>query len=346
MKRNVLLGFILFLGTGLFGQNAAQAAINWATDPGGYLTVNNNVNEPLVLFAGTINNWHLLGGVRARDFRRIDFFGQMEDTSGVFLLRAVKESAYRSKGSSLGSDDVIFAGLVAFDKGDPRAIWVDINQTVGGEACILFSNDTIMALQIRLDRPDGPALTTLAPFEHNKKIYMEPNQDGCLIFPVYVYYDRASRDIRHVTSGSMADGVPIMPVVPGPGRDIAVINFAAAPSRLFSPFAYLVVSNWTSRGVSLLEGSNRLATQNGTTVIEPGLETCELYLQKQPRLRIGGLSVDLLAPGAAGTIRIPEYDYEAGCAYRVLIQQGATPEVIGYGKLDTDDFSIQLVNER
>jgi hypothetical protein len=327
-------------------RQAARADIKWENDSAGYLTVNNNINDPLVLFAGTIVNQHILGGVRALASRRIDFFDKMEDSSGTFLLRAVKESVYRSKGSNLNSDDIIFAGLVVYDKSTARAIQVNINQVLGGEAYVVIQNDTNMALQIRIDRPDGPTLTTLAPLERNKKVYMDFNPDGYFFFPVYEYYDRMSMGIRSITARDLADGIPMMPVIPGPGRTIPVINFDSKPADLFSPFATLIVTNETNRGAYLLEGSNRKTNQNGTTMINPGSETFELNLQKQRSLRIGGLNVDL-SLGAANVIRIPEYTYEAGYNYQVRVKQGsAEPEIIALGPSDNNDFSIQLVNER
>jgi hypothetical protein len=326
-------------------RQAAQVNIKWDDDRTGMLTVNNNVNEPLVLFAGTIINQHILGGVRALSTRRIDFFDRMEDAGGTFLLRAVKETSYRSKGSQLTSDDIIFAGLVVYDKGAARAIQVNINQMLDGDAYVVIQNDTNMALQIRIDRPDGPTLTTLAPLERNKKVYMEPNPDGYVFFPVYEYYDRVSMGIRSVTARDLADGIPMMPVVPGPGRNIPVINFNSKPADLFSPFATLIVTNETTRGAFLLSGSSRLTNQNGTTMINPGNETYELNLQKQRFLRIGGLNVDL-SLGVANIIQIPEYDYEAGYNYQVRIRQGAAPEIIRLGASENNDFGIQLVNER
>ena len=326
-------------------KEAAKADIKWDNDSSGFLTVNNNVDEPLVLFAGTITNQHILGGVRALASRRIDFFDKMEDSSGTFLLRAVKETAYRSKGSQLNSDDIIFAGLVVFDKSAARAIQVNINKVLGGEAFVVIQNDTNMALQIRIDRPDGPTLTTLAPLERNKKVYMEPNPDGYFFFPVYEYYDRSSMGIRSITARDLADGIPMMPVVPGPGRNTPVINFSSKPADLFSPFATLIVTNESNRGAYLLNGSSRMTNQNGTTMINPGSETYELNLQKQRLLRIGGLNIDL-SLGAANVIRIPEYEYEAGHNYQVRVRQGATPEIISLGASDNDVFGIQLVNER
>ncbi|MDR2193256.1 MAG: hypothetical protein LBP19_02145 [Treponema sp.] len=327
-------------------QQAAKADVKWDDDSAGYLTVNNNVSDPLILFAGTINNRNIIGGVRGGSSRRIDFFETVADSSGTFLLRAVKETAYRSKGSDLSSDDVIFAGIVAYNKDAPRAIQLDINKALGGDACIIIQNDSSMALQIRVDRPDGPTLTTLAPLERNKRVYMDFNPDGYFFFPVYQYYDRSSMGVRSVTAKSLADGIPMMPDIPRPGKDIPVINFDASPAGLFSPFATLLVTNETTRGGYLLEGSSRKTNQNGTTMVNPGTDTFELNLQKQERLTFGSLSFDLNL-GQANVVPIPEYEYQAGYNYQIRIRQGGQPATIEQlNKSDTDEFVIQLVNEQ
>jgi hypothetical protein len=326
-------------------RQAAGADVKWDDDSAGYLTVNNNVNDPLILFAGTINNRNIIGGVHAGATRRIDFFDAVSEYSGTFLLRAVKETVYRDKGSSLGSDDIIFAGIVAYDKNNPRPIQVDINRVLGGDACIIIQNDTNMALQIRVDRPDGPTLTTLAPLERNKRVYMDFNPDGYFFFPVYQYYDRANMGIRSVTAKSLADGIPMMPEIPRPGRDIPVINFDSSPAGLFSPFATLIVTNETNRGGYLLQGSSRKTNKNGTTMVNPGSETYELNLEKQEHLLIGGMFFDLNL-GQANNIPIPEYDYQAGFNYQVRIRQGLPASVTMLNKSDTDEFVITLVNER
>jgi hypothetical protein len=327
-------------------RQAAGADVKWDNDSVGYLTVNNNVNEPLILFAGTLTNQHILGGVRALATRRIDFFSQVTESNGTFLLRAVKESVYRSKGSQLASDDIIFAGLVVYDKGNPRDTQVNINKVLGGEARVLIQNDTLMVMQIRLDRPDGPTLTTLAPLERNKIVYLEPNPEGYFFFPIYEYYDPSSMGIRSITPRDLADGTPMRPEVKTAGGSTPTVEFLPfSMANLFSPFATLVVTNETTRGAYLLEGSSRKMSQSGNTMINPGSETFELNLQKQSFLRIGGLNVDL-SLGAANHIRIPEYEYEAGYNYQVRVRQGAVPEVIRLGKSDTNNLSIQLVNEQ
>jgi hypothetical protein len=325
-------------------KEAAKVDVKWDNDSAGYLTVNNDVNEDLILFAGSINNRNILGGVRKLDSRRVDFFDKLSEPAGTFLLRAVKESTYRSKGSGLGSDDIIFANLVVFDKNDPRPVQVNIQRYLGGDAVIIIQNDTSMALQIRIDRPDGPTLTTLAPLERNKRVYMDFNPDGYFFFPVYQYYDRANMGIRSVQAKTLADGIPMMPEIPRPGRDIPVVNFDATPANMFSPFAALTVTNETNRGVYLLQGSSRKTNQNGTTMINPGSETYELNLQKQSHLVIGGMAIDA-GLGQANNMEIPEYDYKAEYNYQVRIRQGARPVITELGKSDTSDLLLRLLNE-
>jgi hypothetical protein len=126
---------------------------------------------------------------------------------------------------------------------------------------------------------------------------------------------------------------------------VPVINFDSNPAGLFSPFATLIVTNETSRGGYLLQGSNRKTNKNGTTMINPGSETFELDLQKQEHLPIGGMFFDL-SLGQANNIPIPEYDYQAGYNYQVRIRQGQPAAITQLNKSDTDEFVIVLVNER
>jgi len=325
-------------------KQATKADIKWDNDAAGYLTVQNDVNEDLVLFAGSINNRNIIGGVRKLSSRRIDFSSKLNEPSGTFLLRAVKETVYRSKGSGLNSDDIVFANLVVFNKDDPRPININIQKFLGGNAVITIQNDTNMALQIRVDNPTGPTLTTLAPLERNKKVWMEFNPDGYTFFPVYQYYDRTTMGIRSITAKSLFDGIPMMPVIPRPGVDSPVVNFDTTPANLFSPFATLIVTNETTRGVYLLQGSSRKTNQNGTTMINPGSETYELNLQKQSSLTIGGLKIDA-GLGQANTMDIPEYKYEAEYTYQVRIRQGAVPKIERLSKSDTHSLALSLLNE-
>jgi hypothetical protein len=326
-------------------RQAARVDVKWTDDATGYLTVENDIAEDLILFAGSINNRNILGGVNKLASRRVDFFDKLGESSGTFLLRAVKEEVYRSKGSGLNSDDIVFAGLVVFDKNNPRQIVINIQRFLGGSAEIRMNNDTNMVVQIRVDRPDGPTLTTLAPLERNKVVYMDPNPDGYTFFPVYQYYDRATQGIRSITAQSLYDGEFMMPEIPRPGRDTPVVNFNHKPEGLFSPFATVIVSNeLQGRAVFFTQGGNRKTNQNGTRAINPGSETYELDLLKQQHLVIGGLIIDPNL-GVDAYMNVPEFDYQAEYTYQIRVRQGAVPVVTEIGRSDTGSLNLQLLNE-
>jgi hypothetical protein len=325
-------------------REAARANIGWNNDSRGFLFVQNDVDEDLILFAGSINNRNALGGVRKLSTRQIDFFNHVSDNSGTFLLRAVKESAYRARGSGINTNDVIFAGLVVYNKNEPRIININIQRFLGGDAQIILQNDTNMAVQIRLDRPDGPTVTTLAPLERNKIVYLDVNPHGYVFFPVYQYYDRASMGIRSVMAQTVAEGISMMPMAPRPGVNIPVVNFTASPAGLFSPFATVIVTNETNRGVYFLQGSSRLTNQNGTTMINPGSETYELNLMGQRDLVVGGLSIDPVL-GQSEIVRLQDFRFEAEYTYQVRFNQGRAPSVERLARSDRSNLSLTLINE-
>jgi hypothetical protein len=329
-------------------KEASRLEVKWNDDAGGSLTVENNLKEDLILFAGSINNRNNLGGVRKQSTRVIDFFDKVESSDGRFLLRAVKESVYRDKGSSLNSEkDVVYGGLVAFDRSKPRNITITIQQTLGGEAEILMQNDTNMAVQIRTNRPDGPVLTTLAPFERNKTVYLELNSRGYHFFPVFQYYDRANGVVQSLMPRSLADGVPMRPVAPSSRERIPEISFNTTNrAELFSPFASLIVSNEVlpARGIYLYKGA-AMTSRNGNEMINPGWdETFELDLQKNASYAIRDLQVDF-GTGASERVSIEPYTYEAEYTYRVSVERGKQPRIEKLYRADTNNLVLELLNE-
>jgi hypothetical protein len=329
-------------------KEAAVLEVRWTNDSGGTLTVENNLKEDLILFAGSINNRNNLGGIRKQSTRVIDFFDKVESSDGRFLLRAVKESVYRSKGSSLDPEkDVVYGGLIAFDKSKPRNITINIQQALGGDAEILMQNDTNMAVQIRTNRPDGPILTTLAPFERNKIVYLELNSRGYHFFPVYQYYDRANGVVQSLMPRSLADGVPMRPVAPGSRERTPEISFNITDRiELFSPFASLIVSNEVlpPRGIYLYKGS-AMTSRNGNEMINPGWdETFELDLQKNSSYAIRDLQIDF-GTGASERVSIQPYTYEAEYTYRVSVERGKQPIIEKLHRADSNNLAIDLVNE-
>jgi hypothetical protein len=209
----------------------------------------------------------------------------------------------------------------------------------------MLQNDSNMAMEVRLNSPTGPKLTTIAPLARNQKVYLQQNPDGYVFFPIYQYYDKESMAVRSVTTQNVAGGYPMNPQPEKPGMTMPIVNFDYDTSQLFSPFATLIVTNETTRGAYLLQGSSRLTSTSGMRMINPGNETFELNLQKQEHLSIGGLAIDL-SLGAQNYLNIPENDYQAGYNYQVRVRNDGVPlSVTQLNKSETDQFAIQLVNE-
>jgi len=329
-------------------KEAAKLEVKWSNDPKGTLSVENNLNEDLILFAGSMNNRNNLGGVRKQSIRAVDFTDKVDINDGRFLLRAVKESVYRSKGSSLDPEkDVVYGGLVAFDKSKLRNITITIQQALGGDAEILMQNDTNMAVQIRINQPNGPVLTTLAPFERSRIVYMELNSRGYHFFPVFQYYDKANGIVQSLMPKSLADGVTMRPVAPGSRERRPEISFNTTNrADLFSPFASLIVSNEVipQRGIYLYKGA-AMTSRNNVEMINPGWdETFELDLQKNSSLSIRDLQIDF-GTGANERVSIKPREYKAEFVYRVSVERGKQPEAVELKQADSNNPAIELINE-
>jgi hypothetical protein len=320
--------------------------VSWDDEPGGILSVSNNIDESLILFAGSINNQNIIGGIRNLGSRYFDIFDNVPAGVGSFLLRAVKETNYRAKGSNLAEDDIIFAHIVTYDTRSPREVRINIQKSLGGEAQIYANNDSDMVLEIRLNSPTGQAITTLAPWERNKLIYLDPNSRGYQFFPVFQYYDRKAMGIRTVAANGLNDSIMMAPVVPGSGRSIPLLPFEFNSRDLFSPFATLIVRNELRGAIYFSQGTNPLTSQSGMEMINPGTEIFELDLNNQKSLVMGGFNIDV-GRGASNYIKIPDFKYEAGVNYELRVKSdGSIEQISAVGSADLSDLKIALVNER
>jgi len=321
-------------------KEASRADVKWDNDPKGYLYLRNNIKEPLILFAGAVNNKNILGGIRAESDRRIDYFEAVNEPTGTFLLRAVKESVYRSKGSSIGSEDVVYAHIVTFDKKQPKVTQLNIDFRLGGSSYVVIENHTKMALEVVLDSPSADTLTTLAPGEMNKKVYMEPSSEGYVFYPIFKYYDKKSDVIQSVEPDR---GVARLmnPAIPSQTVSTPTIKFDnTSIGNLTFRFATLIVRNEGIEAVRLLEGSNRVMNVNRTNVVNPGNETYNIYIGDRPQDRTYSIEYGGKSYPVERTRFIP------GNTYQILFDGKGNPVINPIGEFDKSDLSITLLNQR
>jgi len=321
-------------------RQASQADVRWTDDSNGYLQINNNIKEPLILFAGSVNNSYILGGVRAQSSRRVNYHNVVRNTTGTFLLRAVKESAYKSKGSGVDSSDVVYSGIVTFDKRDPKITVLNIDIRLGGSSYVVVENHTRMALEIALDDPRGEILTTLGPNEMNRKIYLEPSTEGYVFWPIFKYYDK-TYDVIQSIEPERAVARLMNPAIPSatvstPTIKFDNLNIGAITFR----FATIIVRNEGIEAIRLLEGSGRVRNQNGTNVVNPGTETYSIFVGERAQERTYSVEYG----GKDYPLR--RMLYKPGNTYQITFQRDGTSEVVNLGEFNKSDLSIDLENQR
>jgi hypothetical protein len=325
--------------------------INWDNEAVGVLSVSNDVDDALVLFAGSINNRSIIGGIRPLSQRSFDIFNDVpaEIANGSFLLRAVRESVYRAKGSAVNDDDVIFARLVTYNRNDSSLrTSVHIDTRVSGEGLVYFENDSNLVLEIRLDSPTGERIATLPPFQRKKAVYLTPDPYGYTYYPTYVYYDDKQRDIRSITTSDLAQGKSMRPVVPGGTEAIPFVAFAKPNTgNIFAPVATLIVVNESSGGIFYRSGTAPQTSVRGNVMINSGdSETFELDMKQLKTREIGGLNID----PRQGEDRVlyvdPPMTYQAGFNYTLTIHRDASMTWSEDGAVaDANKLEISLVNE-
>ncbi|MCL1813486.1 MAG: hypothetical protein FWG29_08205 [Treponema sp.] len=210
-KKLLIILAVLFIANNAFCKGQQEGKSQSTTVRGGdnlfarggtgSLTINNQANFDVVIFAGKISNNNVLGGIRAGDSRTFDISKlRLPEENGCFLVRAASFETYNKKNFRVTEDDVLYTGLVVYDLNNPRdAINLNIYAGINKEqdAWIYVSNNSRFVLELRLDNPNGEQIAALAPFAANKSIYLKPLPGGLpyQFFAAYVYVDPSSHEI-------------------------------------------------------------------------------------------------------------------------------------------------------
>jgi len=318
----------------------SSSGLKMDDDSGAYLVLNNNINEALILFAGAINNKYILGGIRPMSTRKINFHNVVSENAGTFLLRAVKESVYRAKGSGINSDDVVYAHIVTYDKKNPRTVQLNIDRRLSGQTYVVIENHTKMALEVVLNSPDAETLTTLAPGEMNKKIYLEPERDGYVFYPIFKYYDKTAGVIQTVETDRVT-ARRLNPENPAETGRTQTIKFDNIPAdRLTFRFATIIVRNEGEEGIFLLDGSSRLSHQRNGNLVNPGNETFSIFLDGRAQER--AYQIDYFGKNYP----VRRYNYKPGNTYQITFNRDGTSTIDDLNGFDVSELSLPLVNQR
>lgn len=211
MKKTLFFFIFVALSTLLFAESKKTKLpkVNFENEPTGKLSVYNETDADLVLFAGSPDFDIFLGGVRARSSKNVDLSKIKMPKQGCFLLRAATLDRFNQKQGLLVKGDnnnlfdinakirtiegdFIYTALVVFS--DVEIYKVTIPKFIDVEKKYSFFA-TNLSKQFVLELREGtPArgenvVASIPPMTRHEEIYLLPRDDGLWyeIYPVFIY---------------------------------------------------------------------------------------------------------------------------------------------------------------
>jgi hypothetical protein len=222
-QTTILLASIAVLMFGGPKPGMVKADDIFANEENGILFVQNETSVDMVLLAGNVARGIVLGGIRAKSSRSFDI-SKIENlpAEGAFIVQGVSNNTYLQKNGHITSDDVLYSGIVVYNLKNTEKIQKIIPNLMSDTTStfIFVSNNSRAACELRLDSPNGVAIAALRPDERNRRIWIEPSENGIpyTFLPNFVGY--VNKDI---TSISETFGSRFIPIEQG-GR-MMIINF-------------------------------------------------------------------------------------------------------------------------
>jgi hypothetical protein len=204
-------------------------ASDFQSDKNGILKINNYASFDVAIFAGRVERGNFIGAIKARGSRDFDI-AKIPDIprQGAFLFRATSYQQVTKKGKvGITEENVVYAGLVAYDLDKPRRLERDIfaNVDEAEETFIYVSNITKYVLELRVNSPDGEKVGVLSPGQRNKKLWMKPHPDGLpyRFFPTYVYINANTGEMDAFTDEVNRNGPRFEPR--SQGSQVRLVEF-------------------------------------------------------------------------------------------------------------------------
>ncbi|MDR2484208.1 MAG: hypothetical protein LBD55_02295 [Treponema sp.] len=188
---------------------------DYQSDSNGLLTINNFSTSDVAIFAGKVERGAFMGAIRRGQARKFDLNKLNLADKGAFLFRAVSVKKVNIVGKTrLKEEDVIYTGLVAYDRSSNKPINQDIFSKVDDlfESYVYVSNLTRYVVELRLNNSTGEKVAVLGPGERNKKLWIKQQEMPYTFFPTYIYVDPNSGDMDAFTDSVNLYGVDFIPM--------------------------------------------------------------------------------------------------------------------------------------
>jgi len=295
--------------------------VSFKSEPGP-LAVTNNTKKDVVIFAGSVSRNAVLGGVKAgqrRTFNLSKLPGIPKN--GSLLVRAATYDAYKGK-AKVTDDDVIYTALAVYDLSDPKdtdELTIYKGVDTAQEYCVYLTNNSErFVVDVRLDKPNGQVIATLAPLENEKCVFLTPKAQGTpyRFYPQFVYVDPSTKE---KTSLNVKGKASVQTMDPDPvGGTFTPITFEE-PSDYEDKYslAFVTIRNDTGAGMEVRNVKTPLANQRGRKFTASGRS--DVYELDTGTAKTGRKYTGLTCVFNAFTEkRIDDYTFKPGYVYEIV----------------------------
>jgi len=353
----VMITTVISCGTTQKGTTVVIKEDDFKSDAGGKLTINNMSGVELAIFVGKVERGNFIGAIgtgasgraRSRAFN-IDKIAGLPQR-GTFIIRATSFDNLNKRGlSGINEEDVIYSGLITFDKSNTDRLEHDIFRGIDAsqQTFIHVSNETKYVLELRRGSSDGEKVAVLSPGQKYKKIWLQPDPTGfpLLLFPTYIYLDPSTGEINAFTDRENINGQRFEPE--GLGSDQRVITFKG-PTTGGPQYnvAFISFQNDTNSLLNFMTAEgNFKRNDRGTLNTSPGrTDTYQIDAGDRGKIyTVAGVQSD------SGFHSIGRLDVLPGHKYQLIVTQmngpiQATPLIDMGVKSVAEDAVISLFGE-
>jgi hypothetical protein len=270
----------------------------YSSDPNGTVSIINNTEYDMLLFAGeAIGQSTLVGGVRAGSTRELDVSDQSDyQVGGYMILRAVKQTEYNANKSQSRID---YSAMVTYGAG--KKFRATIVSTTDGQYSYEVNNRTQYGLELRLNSPEGEKLAYLTR-NQVRVVLNRPTQTPLTLYPVYVAFNNVTKSIITFSPTDILSPQDIQPKLPT--DEIVPYYFpmgGTTPNITFDiklPFATVFVRNNATMGATFRIGNQPKSPESNYQLITSGAR--ETY-----EIKSDGVGLNLNLAMSNGQIEIP-----------------------------------------